>query len=414
MLKPKATARRECRDSWRTPEWLHEALDKEFGFDDFDPCPFQPDWTPEVHQNGLDLDWNGKRVFCNPPYSRGSIKPWVEKAFASAALTVFLLPAWTATDWFHMLRDRGAEIRFFRHRVNFIPHQGIKPSSNRDGSIVAIVRNFARPTPQPRVRQPQRTSQRIEPISVALYPGAKQWFIQNAAEFFRARPCRTLVEPFAGSGVVGFSLLYAGIIEHLVLVEKRPEIALMLQGIVNDPTLADRYAGFQCTRANVQELLRSEHSAFRYLVQTRCRNRARFDGGLRSSIDARYCPKMVVENIRRVQAIRQRITVIQGDAFDVMPWYAGNRDTGCYSDPPFSADPRSKGRTVYLHHKLNHQKLFSLLADWRGSWLLTEDNTRTVRRLALCYRFATKRFPMNTSDNKRKHELVIWRKRKAF
>src|SRR5579864_7450651 len=95
----------------------------------------------------------------------------------------------------------------------------------------------------------------IEAISIAQYPGRKQWFVQDAADFFRAHPCQTLLEPFAGSGVVGLSLLYAGIIERLVLVEKRPEIALMLHGIVNDPGLADRYAAFQCTRANVIELL---------------------------------------------------------------------------------------------------------------------------------------------------------------
>ena len=112
--------------------------------------------------------------------------------------------------------------------------------------------------------------------------------------------------------------------------------------------------------------------------------------------------------------MRDRITVIEGDAFEVMPQYANNRDAGCFADPVYSADPRSKGHTVYLHHKLNHQKLFSLLANWRGSWVLTEDNTRMVRRLALCYRLATKRVPMNTSDNKRKHELMIWRKRRTF
>ena len=149
-------------------------------------------------------------------------------------------------------------------------------------------------------------------------------------------------------------------------------------------------------------------------MQTRCSNRARFDGGLRSTIDARYCREMVVENIRRVQAMRDRITVIYGDAFEVMPWYANDPDTGCWADPPYGADTNSKGHTLYLLHKLKHQKLFSLLSQWRGSWLLTEDNTRMVRRLALCYRFAKKRVPMNTSDNKRKHELVIWRKRRTF
>jgi hypothetical protein len=123
---------------------------------------------------------------------------------------------------------------------------------------------------------------------------------------------------------------------------------------------------------------------------------------------------MVVENIRRVQVMRDRITVIYGDAFEVMPWYANNRDAGCFAAAPYGAGPSSKGHTLYLQHKLNHKKLFSRLANWRGPWVLTEDDTRMIRRLALCYRFVSKRAVMNTSDNKKKHELVIWRKRTVF
>ncbi len=255
---------------------------------------------------------------------------------------------------------------------------------------------------------------KIVPISIAQYPGRKHWFVQHAATFFKAQTCRTLIEPFAGSGVVGLSLLHAGIIERLVLVEKDPRIACLLKGIRDDAELADRYASFECTRPNVEELLHNERSAFRYLVQSRCSNRAKFDGGLRTTIDERWCRDMVVRNIRLVQAIRERITVIEGDGFEVMPLYAGNQDAGCFADPPYSADPSSKGHTVFLHHKLNHRKLFSLMASWQGSWLLTEDNSRKTRRLALCYRFTSKRFLMNTSDNKKKHELVIWRKRRIF
>ena len=47
-------------------------------------------FTPEV--DGLEQDWAGERVWCNPPYS--SIEPWVVKAATSgAALVVMLLPA---------------------------------------------------------------------------------------------------------------------------------------------------------------------------------------------------------------------------------------------------------------------------------------------------------------------------------
>ena len=90
-----------------------------------------------------------------------------------------------------------------------------------------------------------------------------------------------------------------------------------------------------------------------------------------------------------------------------MPWYANNRDAGCFAVAPYGAGPSSKGHTLYLQHKLNHKKLFSLLASWRGPWVLTEDNTRMIRRLALCYRVVSKRAVMNTSDNKKKHEPLF-------
>ena len=257
-------------------------------------------------------------------------------------------------------------------------------------------------------------SSAVLPISIAPYPGKKEWFVPYAAKFFRAHPCQTLIEPFAGSAIVGLSLLHAGIIEGLVLVEKDERIACLLNGLLSDPELADRYEAFKCTLENVKNLLRTEQSAFRYLVQSRCCNRARFDGGLYTQIDSHWCCEKVVANIRRVYAMRDRIKVVHGDALEEMRKCAADRTVGCFADPPYTADISGKGHSLYLHHKLDHKNLFALLAQWRGSWLLTEDNSRMVRRLAACYRFNSKRVRMKTADNKRKSELVMWRKRRVF
>jgi DNA adenine methylase len=260
----------------------------------------------------------------------------------------------------------------------------------------------------------RRSSSAVLPISIAPYPGKKQWFVPYAAKFFRAHPCQTLIEPFAGSAIVGLSLLHAGMIERLVLVEKDKRIACLLNGLVNDPKLADRYEAFNCTLENVKNLFRIEQTAFRYLVQSRCCNRARFDGGLYTQIDSHWCCEQVVANTRRVYAMRDRIKVIHGDALEEMRKYAADRTVGCFADPPYTADISSKGYLLYLHHKLDHKKLFALLAQWRGSWLLTEDNSRMVRRLAACYRFNIRRVRMKTADSRRKTELVMWRKRRVF
>jgi hypothetical protein len=110
--------------------------------------------------------------------------------------------------------------------------------------------------------------------------------------------------------------------------------------------------------------------------------------------------------------MRDRIEVREGDGLEVMCQYAVDQNAGCFADPPYSADPQtSTAHTLFPHHHLNHHLLFRLLANWRGPWLLTEDNSRMVRRLAVSYRLSTKRVVMNTSENERKSELMIWRSR---
>jgi hypothetical protein len=151
----------------------------------------------------------------------------------------------------------------------------------------------------------------------------------------------------------------------------------------------------------------TEHSAFRYLVQSRVSNRAKFDGGLRTTIDERWCRKMVADNIRRIQTKRDRITLIHGDGLKVIEPHTDDPSAGCFADPPYP----EKGSMLY-RYAVNHPELFSLLARWRGPSLLTEDTSVLVRRLVRCYGFSAKPVLMNTSDNEKKHELMIWHKRK--
>ena len=60
-------------DQWATPQWLYDELNKKFNFN-LDPyadetnCKCKKYFNKE--QNGLQQDWGGQRVFCNPPYGR--------------------------------------------------------------------------------------------------------------------------------------------------------------------------------------------------------------------------------------------------------------------------------------------------------------------------------------------------------
>lgn len=124
-------------DNYQTPEFLYQALEREFGLS-LDPCPL----NPEPEKDGLAMDWTGETVFCNPPWS--DIQPWVDKALVSNCLTVFVLPARTDTAWFQKLANSGAELRFFRKRVHFI-RETVKKNPT-DGTLVAIVRNVQKQT----------------------------------------------------------------------------------------------------------------------------------------------------------------------------------------------------------------------------------------------------------------------------
>ena len=72
-------------DVWSTPQWLFDALDKEFGFT-LDPCSDGANnkcvkfYTGQ--ENGLLRDWGTETVFMNPPYSE--CEAWMHKAYSAA------------------------------------------------------------------------------------------------------------------------------------------------------------------------------------------------------------------------------------------------------------------------------------------------------------------------------------------
>ena len=91
-------------------------------------------FTPQ--EDGLEQDWTGERVYCNPPYSL--IAPWIEKAHtAGADLVVMLLPASrTEQAWWQDLvepfRDRpgGVRTEFLRGRLRFLKPGQVRIAPN--------------------------------------------------------------------------------------------------------------------------------------------------------------------------------------------------------------------------------------------------------------------------------------------
>lgn len=110
---------------WATPKMLFDELDCEFHFT-LDPCSTDENAKCKNHytlkDNGLEQNWGGQNVFCNPPYGK-QIGLWVEKCYRESlkpkTKVVMLLPARTDTKWFHRFIYHHSEIRFIEGRLKF-------------------------------------------------------------------------------------------------------------------------------------------------------------------------------------------------------------------------------------------------------------------------------------------------------
>jgi len=119
---------------WPTPRDVYAKLDEEFHFD-LDPCPLGGAlWM----QGDIPLlcAWEGRRVFCNPPYGP-KIADFLRRA-REPQLAVFLIPARTDTRWFHeLVLPYASEIRFVRGRLKF----GDAKNSAPFPSMIVVYRN---------------------------------------------------------------------------------------------------------------------------------------------------------------------------------------------------------------------------------------------------------------------------------
>jgi len=118
------------KQDWATPQDFFDKLDAEFHFT-LDPCADDQNHKCEKYfteeQDGLNQDWSGERVFCNPPYGR-DVPKWVKKCYdetrtGECELAVMLLHARTDTRWFHdYIYHKADEVRFLKGRLHFGGH----------------------------------------------------------------------------------------------------------------------------------------------------------------------------------------------------------------------------------------------------------------------------------------------------
>ena len=129
-----------AKTDWETPPELMEALQRDFGGFDLDPCATYENrkaaaWFGReswhcASEDGLEEPWFGK-AFVNPPYGR-DIWRWVEKCHyevtrGTAELVVALLPVSPDTRWWQTWVSQATEARFLKGRITFVGAAGPAP-----------------------------------------------------------------------------------------------------------------------------------------------------------------------------------------------------------------------------------------------------------------------------------------------
>lgn len=260
------------------------------------------------------------------------------------------------------------------------------------------------------------------------YPGGKTWLVPRVRRWLAGLPearRREFVEPFAGGAIVGLSVAFEELAEHVTLVELDDQVAAVWETVISENQgewLAGQIVNFDLTPDNVNVLLTKDALSLRErALQTIVKNRINRGGILApgagkvkqgengKGLASRWYPQTLRKRILDIASIRDRLTFIHGDGLETIRQKARREDAVFFIDPPYTAAGKRPGRRLYVHADLDHAALFRLAQDLAGDFLMTYDNVEAIKALAQEHGFDVQAVAMKNTHHARQTELLIGR-----
>jgi len=258
------------------------------------------------------------------------------------------------------------------------------------------------------------------------YPGGKTWFVPRIRQWLALLPSKPdeFIEPFTGGGIVGLTVAFEELANHVTLVELDHQIAAVWKTILHGDGewLADRIVEFDFSPETVEaELEKTDLPIQEQAFQTIVKNRVNRGGILApgagkvkhgesgKGLASRWYPETLSKRIRKIIRIRDKFTFIEGDGIEVLTENSNRPDAVFFIDPPYTAGGKRAGSRLYTHSELNHDKLFQVSSGLAGDFLMTYSNDRTVQSLAKKYQLAMKEITMKNTHHAKMTELLIGR-----
>lgn len=254
------------------------------------------------------------------------------------------------------------------------------------------------------------------------YPGGKTWLVPQVRRWLlskRQRPA-IFIEPFAGGAIAGLTTAFEQLADRVILVELDPDVAAVWKVVLNGrcSALAERIKTFDLTVENVKAVLARRHrSALDRAFATILRNRVQHGGILApgaslmkegengKGIASRWYADTLAKRIQDIGGVKNRLSFMQGNAFEVIASFADAANVVYFVDPPYTV----AGKRLYRFSEVDHRSLFDQMSKVKGDFLLTYDDTPEVRQWALDAGFEMETVAMKSRQNSMKSELLIGR-----
>lgn len=251
------------------------------------------------------------------------------------------------------------------------------------------------------------------------YPGGKTWLVPTARKWFaQANANSFLIEPFAGGGIIALTAVAEHFFEHVTMVELDDDMAAAWETILSEDCqwLIKQISSFNVTAESINlAIAQADNGLKERGFATIVRNRTNHGGILAKGsgkikagekgrgLSSRWYPSTLVKRIASINRIRDRISFIHGDAFEIMEQHLNNENCCFFIDPPYTI----AGRRLYNHFEVDHRRIFELASQMRGHFLLTYDDTDEVRKWADEHGLSYITIPMQTTHLVTKNELLI-------
>lgn len=258
------------------------------------------------------------------------------------------------------------------------------------------------------------------------YPGGKTWLVPRVRAWLASLPAcpKTFIEPFAGGGIVSLTVAFERRAEHVIMVERDPQVAAVWHTILEGDAawLAQAIADFDMNEETLTSALEQTATSTQELAfQTILKNRT-YRGGILApgagkikygengkGILSRWYPGTIRRRILDIVEVREQITFIEGDGLEVSWQHTAEPDAVFFIDPPYTASTKRAGSRLYLYSDIDHEELFRIASTFAGDFLMTYDNAEELHALAAHYGFDTELVAMKNTHHAEMTELLIGR-----